>query len=112
MVKKAGCWRWIAIKSLAILIILYRYHKTHLYFEEQFNSPIIAEHAIFTTDFNVTFGHFICYDIIFYNPAVELIGKGIQNIIYTSAWVDELPFLMGKNWNCILNDMLNFKMNI
>ena len=79
-----------------ILCARFRYHKTKLYFEDQFDSPSPPEYSVFETDFGVRFGQFICYDIIFYDPAVELIAHGLKNIIYTSAWVDELPFLMGK----------------
>lgn len=64
-----------------------------MYFEPQFDYPEL-EYSSFSTDFGVEFGLFTCFDIIFANPAVELVArKGIRNFVFPTAWVDELPFL-------------------
>lgn len=77
-------------------LIFYRYEKGNLYFEDQFDKPNPIELSTFETDFGVIFGLFTCFDIIFYNPAFQLVENGIRNFIFPTAWVDELPFLMGK----------------
>ncbi|XP_030246518.1 vanin-like protein 1, partial [Drosophila navojoa] len=47
----------------------------------------------FDTDFNVTFGHFICFDIAFYVPSVELVVKhGVRDFVYPTKWHSQLPF--------------------
>lgn len=52
---------------------------------------------MFDTDFNVTFGHFICFDLLFKTPATDLVlDHGIENIIFPTMWYSELPFLTGK----------------
>lgn len=51
------------------------------------------EIAIFETDFGVTFGHFICFDILFKSPAQDLITSNISHILYPSMWFSETPFL-------------------
>jgi len=85
--------------------IVAKYAKQHLYFENQFDAPNNDEqdmgNAIFETDFGVKFGVFICFDIIFYKPAIQMaVDYGISSFIFTSAWVDELPFLTGKKISC------------
>lgn len=60
------------------------------------------EVSTFTTDFGVTFGHFTSSDILFELPAMDLIAKGIKNIIFPTKWFSELPFLSAvqiqQNW--------------
>lgn len=54
------------------------------------------ELATFETDFGVTFGTFICFDILFEKPALQLVREGVKHIIFPSMWFGELPFLTGK----------------
>lgn len=76
--------------------VISRYRKYHLYINEG-NTTAEPEFGIFNTDFGVTFGHFICYDILFYTPAQELVEKyNLTDIIFTNKFVSELPFLTGK----------------
>ncbi|XP_063773432.1 pantetheinase-like isoform X2 [Pseudophryne corroboree] len=69
-----------------------RYHKYHLFFgETQFNVPKEPEISTFITPFG-KFGIFICYDILFYNPAVTLVTQhNVDTIIFTTAWFNLLP---------------------
>jgi pantetheine hydrolase len=56
----------------------------------------VTEHpeiATFETDFGVTFGHFICFDILFKSPALDLIDKNVTHFLYPSMWFSETPFL-------------------
>ncbi|UPR02886.1 carbon-nitrogen hydrolase [Chloropicon primus] len=46
----------------------------------------------FETDFGVTFGLFICFDIEFENPTQVLLDRGVSHFAYSSAWVNNPPF--------------------
>lgn len=40
---------------------------------------------------------FICFDILFQDPAARLVReKGVKDIIYSTAWFSEIPLLTGK----------------
>ncbi|XP_023037161.1 vanin-like protein 3 [Drosophila willistoni] len=74
--------------------IVSRYRKWNLYLEPYTNRTSEPEYATFETDFNVTFGHFICFDMLFYEPAQSLVERlGIHDIIVTKMFNSELPFL-------------------
>lgn len=74
--------------------IIARYRKTHLFEERQFNVTSEPEIVIFDTDFGVKFGTFICFDILFREPALQLTRlHGVTDIVYPTAWFSEAPFL-------------------
>ncbi|XP_002075393.3 vanin-like protein 2 [Drosophila willistoni] len=76
--------------------IISRYRKTHLWRHEYYKNEVLKQTDIsyFDTDFGVTFGHFICFDMLFYEPAMQLVHeKNITDIIYPTYWFSELPFL-------------------
>ena len=51
------------------------------------------EMQTFETDFGVTFGHFICFDILFKSPALDLIRKAnVSHILYPSMWFSSTPY--------------------
>lgn len=80
-------------------VLISRYRKTHLYGNEWGSTDVrrVPELATFQTDFGVTFGHFICFDMLFYDPALKLVKElNITDIIYPTYWFSELPFLTGK----------------
>ncbi|EGC36744.1 hypothetical protein DICPUDRAFT_150765 [Dictyostelium purpureum] len=69
--------------------ILAKYHKSHLYGESYFNPSIPPKPVVFTTDFNVTFGMLICFDILFQEPQQQLIQNySIKNLVYSTEWVN------------------------
>lgn len=83
--------------SIKRLITINRYRKTNLFNEEQFNVTSVPEIVTFDTDFGVKFGTFICFDILFHEPALQLTRlHNITDIVYTTAWFSEVPFLTGK----------------
>ncbi|CAG7659394.1 unnamed protein product, partial [Allacma fusca] len=43
--------------------------------------------------FGVTFGVFICFDLLFEQPAKQLVANGITHFVFPTSWIDELPFL-------------------
>ncbi|KAH8415330.1 hypothetical protein KR222_004579, partial [Zaprionus bogoriensis] len=72
--------------------VISRYRKWNLYGEPR-NTTYAPEHVTFETDFNVTFGHFICFDIMFYTPVQDLVVQGVRDFIYPTMWFSQLPFL-------------------
>lgn len=50
------------------------------------------EISTFETDFGVTFGHFVCFDILFESPAMEIVRKNVKHILYPSMWFSQTPF--------------------
>ena len=74
-----------------------RYRKFNLLVEKAFNSPKEPDLCTFKTDFGVTFGMFICFDILFTEPSVRLVKeKHVTDIVYSAAWFSEMPLLTGK----------------
>lgn len=56
-------------------LLVARYHKHNLYFEESFNEPPQAEVVTFDTPFAGRFGLIICFDILFHEPTVTLVER-------------------------------------
>jgi predicted amidohydrolase len=90
--------------------LISRYRKFNL-FGEAVNKPYKPAMVVFETDFGIKFGHFICFDLMFRRPALELVRltsdklellKDIQDIIFATMWFSELPFLTAvqvqQNW--------------
>lgn len=74
--------------------IVARYRKYHLFGDVGTNVTASPDISTFTTDFNVTFGQFICFDILFEEPALTLLLKhNVTDILYSSHWLSELPYL-------------------
>lgn len=69
-----------------------KYHKRHLFFEDQFDVP--ETNAVY---FDTPFGRFgivVCFDLLFMNPAASLvINHNVSNILFPTAWMDALPLL-------------------
>lgn len=76
-------------------VVVSRYRKWNLYGEANMDLTPTPDIGYFTTDFNVTFGHFICFDIMFATPALRLLEMGITDIVYPTMWFGQLPFLTG-----------------
>ncbi|KAL0267059.1 UNVERIFIED_CONTAM: hypothetical protein PYX00_009427 [Menopon gallinae] len=76
--------------------VIARYRKYNLNGERGVDAPKTAELVTFTTDFNITFGLFTGWDILFRSPAADLVReKKVKNIIFPNSWRGELPFLTG-----------------
>ncbi|XP_035828945.1 pantetheinase [Aplysia californica] len=69
-----------------------RYHKFKLFFEYQFDTPE-PEPIYFDTPFG-RFGLFVCFDVLFLEPAVTMVTQhNVTNIVFPTAWMDALPLL-------------------
>lgn len=63
-------------------VLISRYRKFNLFGEAGINVTDTSDISFFTTDFNVTFGHFICFDLLFKTPAMKLMeNKQITDIV-------------------------------
>ena len=75
--------------------LIAKYWKQNLFMEPVFEVP--KEHIFthFETDFGVTFGTFICFDAL-WGESLSLMQRypNITDIVYPTAWVDELPFML------------------
>ncbi|XP_023245626.1 vanin-like protein 2 [Copidosoma floridanum] len=75
--------------------VIARYRKFNLFGERGTNVTEDPVTSTFRTDFGVTFGQFICFDVLFSRPALNLTTQmGIRDIIFSSHWFSELPFLV------------------
>ncbi|CAG2253573.1 VNN [Mytilus edulis] len=71
--------------------LIARYHKTHLYNEDQFDAPAEPEHIYFDTPFG-RFGLFTSLDMVYKTPAISLIEEyNITDVVYPAAWTDTPP---------------------
>ncbi|XP_056275867.1 biotinidase [Pseudoliparis swirei] len=70
-----------------------RYHKHNLYFEEAFDAPPQPEIITFDTPFAGRFGLITCFDILFHAPTVTLLQKRVRQLIFPTAWMNQLPLL-------------------
>ncbi|XP_017023271.1 vanin-like protein 1 [Drosophila kikkawai] len=74
-------------------VVVSRYRKVHVLGENK-NSTYLPELITFETDFGVTFGQFICFDILFYTPARQLVvEQGVTDFVLPAMWYSQLPFL-------------------
>lgn len=73
--------------------VISRYRKFNLFLEPNMDVTKEPEIATFETDFGVTFGHFVCFDILFKSPAIDIINNNVSHILYPTMWFSEVPFL-------------------
>ncbi|XP_037120549.1 biotinidase [Syngnathus acus] len=89
-----GRWQFntnVVFRSDGLLVA--RYHKRNLYFEEAFDTPPRPEIISFETPFAGRFGLITCFDILFYEPKVPLLERGVRQLIFPTAWMNQLPLL-------------------
>lgn len=74
--------------------IISKYRKYNLFDEIFMTRSKKPDISIFSTDFNETFATFICFDILFRQPSLDLVTQyGVKSIIFSSMWFSEMPFL-------------------
>ncbi|XP_049890814.1 biotinidase-like [Epinephelus moara] len=89
-----GHWQFntnVVFSSDGLLVA--RYHKHNLFIEEPFDTPPQPEIITFDTPFAGKFGLMICFDILFHDPTIALVEKGVRQLIYPTAWLNTLPLL-------------------
>lgn len=69
--------------------VISHYRKFNLF--ENVDKPKYPEAVKFDTDFGVTFGHFICFDLMFKEPALKLVRDlNVTDIIFPNMWQVDL----------------------
>ncbi|XP_038581399.1 uncharacterized protein LOC119907789 [Micropterus salmoides] len=89
-----GRWQFntnVVFRSDGLLVA--RYHKHNLYFEDSFDTPSQPEIITFETPFAGRFGLMICFDILFHEPTITLVERGVRQLILSTAWMNKLPLL-------------------
>ncbi|CAN9503883.1 unnamed protein product [Ophioblennius macclurei] len=89
-----GRWQFntnVVFSSEGLLVA--RYHKNNLYFEDAFDTPPQTEVITFDTPFAGRFGLIICFDILFHDPTITLVERGVRQLIFPAAWMNQLPLL-------------------
>ncbi|XP_051797431.1 biotinidase-like [Acanthochromis polyacanthus] len=89
-----GHWQFntdVAFSSDGLLVA--RYHKYNLFYERAFDKPPQPEIITFDTPFAGKFGLIICFDILFHDPTIALVEKGVRQLIFPTAWMSKLPLL-------------------
>nr|XP_046273385.1 biotinidase-like [Scatophagus argus] len=118
-----GHWQFntnVVFRSDGLLVA--RYHKYNLYFEDAFDTPPQPEIITFDTPFAGKFGLMICFDILFHEPTVALVEKGVRQLIFPTAWMNLLPLLdsvqfqrafsLGANVTLLAANLRHDKMNM
>lgn len=76
----------------------FRFRKINLFGEFSRTPALQPDLGVFNTDFGVTFGHFICFDLMFQVPAVQVVEKlNVTDVIFPTMWFSEMPYLTGEN---------------
>ena len=79
-------------------MVIAKYYKQHLFGLEStvynFPPPNHNRYVTFSTSFGVDFSMFICYDILFCDPPLEMVKKGIKNFVYSTYWGNRYPHYM------------------
>lgn len=75
--------------------IVAKYRKINL-FEEPGITPG-TNLTTFETDFGVKFGMFVCFDVLFKRPALDVLlnDENVTDVIFSTYWLSEVPFLNG-----------------
>lgn len=76
--------------------VLGKYHKFHLYGEPYFDRPAHPEVVTFDSPFGVRFGMFVCFDIMFGDPANVARARGVTDFVFSSWWVNFPPLLLAS----------------
>lgn len=80
---------------------LSKYHKSHLYYEPQFNEPLYPKPTtvdipLLRAGVTVRFGLMICFDVMFYEPQETLAQRmHVTDLLFSSWWVNEPPLING-----------------
>lgn len=65
-------------------------------YDEKAQRTVKPELVTFRTDFNVTFGLSVCFDLYFDSPSVALVKRGIRNFAFSTMWYSGLPYGVGE----------------
>ncbi|XP_049890812.1 biotinidase-like isoform X1 [Epinephelus moara] len=91
-----GRWQFntnVVFSSDGLLVA--RYHKYNVFakYEKAFDKPPQPEVITFDTPFAGRFGLMTCFDMLFHDPTIILVEKGVRQLIFPTAWMNALPLL-------------------
>ncbi|XP_055305813.1 vanin-like protein 1 [Sitodiplosis mosellana] len=78
--------------------VVAKYRKYHLFGEQGVQQTKTPDLTTFRTDFNVTFGVCVCFDLMFDKPANSLVDQGVKHIVYPTKWFSEIPYLTAAQY--------------
>lgn len=73
--------------------LLAKYHKTHLYYEQDKFDAGDGKAVYFDSYFGVRFGMMICFDMIFGSPIQDLLVHQVTDIVFSTWWVNFPPMI-------------------
>ena len=82
-----------------------KYRKQNLWHEAAVATPEVNRPTSFVTSFGVVFGLFVCADLIYEHPALDLVRAGVKNFVVPVAWSDEMQHLQvlpyAQGWSAL-----------
>ncbi|XP_055307902.1 vanin-like protein 1, partial [Sitodiplosis mosellana] len=78
--------------------VVAKYRKYHLFGEDGVQQTQTPDLTTFRTDFNVTFGVCVCFDLMFDKPANSLVDQGVKHFVYPTMWFSEIPYLTAAQY--------------
>lgn len=77
-----------------------KHHKQNLWGEDAYvDVPQECRTATFRASFGVTFGLFICADVIHDFPAEEMVRAGVRNFVSPIAWSNDMAQMQAMSWH-------------
>ena len=107
--------RWLLFNTNVIFEtdgrLIAKYYKQHLFQYESlfFDTADKNRHVTFNTSFGIDFSVFICNDVLYCDPPLEMVKRGIKNFVYSTYWGNRYPHYMsisvqqGWSWRNTIN---------
>ncbi|XP_055305810.1 vanin-like protein 1 isoform X2 [Sitodiplosis mosellana] len=73
--------------------VVAKYRKYNLFNGRGVQHTQTPDMTTFRTDFNVTFGVCVCFDLMFDKPANSLVDQGVKHFVFPTKWFSEIPYL-------------------
>jgi pantetheine hydrolase len=88
--------------------IIAKYYKYHewIAFLDAIDTPKEAPLITFTTVFGVKFGIFMCFDMFFPSPALDLVDMGVDHFVYSVAMNMRLGKQAHSTWSSMTKTVL------
>jgi len=88
--------------------IIAKYYKYHewIAFLDAIDTPKEVPLVTFTTNFGVKFGIFVCFDIFFPSPALDLVAMGVKHFVYSVAMNMRIGKQVHNQWSGMTSSVL------
>ncbi|CAJ1449232.1 unnamed protein product [Effrenium voratum] len=115
LVEQKDCWKtpfrgcvqsrdgWLLLNTAVVLdadgTFLVKYHKAHLWGEHALDASQECSTVSFRIkDLDVPFGVFICADLIYSWPSLQLVNEGIRHFVMPLSWSNEMAQMQPLGW--------------